>query len=135
MPQNVPAPSPQASAPQYPAGWPERLMAALELSGVSPDTARLSRAARIAAAASGQDDDAAATAFIAGYAAGLAEGSGQAGFDRAHAASLRAIERLLAAEVTAPSAHPPRGRAPAGATDATAAGAPGGTAEDQEPRP
>lgn len=78
-------------------------MAALEIEGATPDVARLSRAARIASAASGNDDDAAATAFIAGYAAGLAEGTGQAGFDRAHAASLRAIERLLAADVAAPS--------------------------------
>jgi hypothetical protein len=100
-------------------------MTALELPDISPDTARLARAARIAAAASGQDDDAAATAFVAGYAAGLAEGTGQAGFDRAHAASLRAIERLLATEVAAPSA--PSRRA--------AGDAPDGTTEDQETRP
>ncbi|REE05168.1 hypothetical protein C8E99_3038 [Citricoccus muralis] len=70
-------------------------MTALELDGVHPDFARLERLARSAAAMSGNDGDAAATAFIAGYAAGLAEGSGQAGFDRAHRASLRGIERLL----------------------------------------
>ncbi|MCY1159637.1 MAG: hypothetical protein MOP51_2662 [Citricoccus sp.] len=100
-------------------------MTALELPDINPDTARLARAARIAAAASGQDDDAAATAFVAGYAAGLAEGTGQAGFDRAHAASLRAIERLLATEVTAPSSP---SRRPAG-------DAPDGTTQDQERRP
>jgi hypothetical protein len=101
-------------------------MAALELGGVSPDTARLARAARIAAAASGHDDDAAATAFIAGYAVGLAEGTGQAGFDRAHSASLRAIERLLAAEVSAPSAHSTT-EGPADGVPDERAGAPGGT--------
>ncbi|MGO1884754.1 MAG: hypothetical protein ACTH3G_05260 [Citricoccus sp.] len=77
------------------------LMAALELGDATPDIARLARIARIAAAASGNDDDAAATAFIAGYAAGLAEGTGQAGFDRAHHASLRGIEQFLARAVTA----------------------------------
>lgn len=76
-------------------GWPAELMTVLELDGAHPDFSRLARLARNAAAASGNDDDAAATAFIAGYAAGLAEGSGQAGFDRAHRASLRGIERLL----------------------------------------
>ncbi len=70
-------------------------MTALELDGVHPDFARLASLARHAAATSGNDEDAAATAFIAGYAAGLAEGSGQACFDRAHRASLRGIERLL----------------------------------------
>jgi hypothetical protein len=95
-------------------------MAALELGGASPDTARLARAARIAAAASGHDDDAAATAFIAGYAVGLAEGMGQAGFDRAHSASLRAIERLLAAEVSGPAGGAPDGRA--GAPEGTVQG-------------
>ncbi|WMY79506.1 molybdopterin-guanine dinucleotide biosynthesis protein [Citricoccus sp. I39-566] len=71
------------------------LMAALELGDAAVDIPRLARLARIAAATSGNDDDAAATAFIAGYAAGLAEGTGQAGFDRAHRASLHGIERLL----------------------------------------
>jgi hypothetical protein len=107
--QNVPDPAPQDPTAQHHARWPDRLMAALEIEGAAPDVSRLARAARIAAAASGHDDDAAATAFIAGYAAGLAEGTGQAGFDRAHAASLRAIERLLAGEVAArpdPSLRP-----------------------------
>jgi hypothetical protein len=107
--QNVPDPAPQDPIAQDHARWPDRLMTALEIEGADPDVSRLARAARIAAAASGHDDDAAATAFIAGYAAGLAEGTGQAGFDRAHAASLRAIERLLAAEVAArpePSLRP-----------------------------
>ncbi|MDI3331359.1 MAG: hypothetical protein QJR09_11615 [Micrococcus sp.] len=119
MPQNIPAPSPQSPVPQDPAGWPHRLMAALEIDGTRPDVARLARTARLAAAASGQDDDAAATAFIAGYAAGLAEGTGQAPFDRAHAASLRAIERLLAAEVTGGSGSPasPGPAAAAGAAE------------------
>lgn len=71
------------------------LMAALELGDAAVDIPRLARLARIAAATSGNDDDAAVTAFIAGYAAGLAEGTGQAGFDRAHRASLLGIERLL----------------------------------------
>jgi hypothetical protein len=97
--QNVPDPAPQDPIVPNHSRWPDRLMAALEIEGAAPDVSRLARTARIAAAASGHDDDAAATAFIAGYAAGLAEGTGQAGFDRAHAASLRAIERLLAAEV------------------------------------
>jgi hypothetical protein len=82
-------------------------MAALELGGVRPDFDRLTRLARIAAAASGHDDDAAATAFIAGYAAGLAEGTGQAGFDRAHRASMRGIERLVALVVTGDRAGGP----------------------------
>ncbi len=76
------------------------LMAALELGDPAVDVPRLSRIARIAAAASGNDDDAAAVAFIAGYAAGLAEGTGQAGFDRAHGASLRGIEALVGRAVT-----------------------------------
>lgn len=71
------------------------LMAALELGDAAVDVPRLARIARIAAASSGNDDDAAATAFIAGYAAGLAEGTGQAGFERAHQASLRGIEQFL----------------------------------------
>lgn len=79
------------------------LLAALELGATSPDFDRLARIARLAAAVSGRDDDGPATAFLAGYAAGLAEGTGQAGFDRAHAASLRAIERLVAARITVPS--------------------------------
>lgn len=101
MPQNHPAPAPQGAPPAGGSGWPQQLMAALELEGPGPHVPRLARLARLAAAASGEDDDAAATAFIAGYAAGLAEGTGQAGFERAHSASLRAIERLLAAEVGA----------------------------------
>jgi hypothetical protein len=104
-------------------------MAALEIEGARPDTARLARTARIAAAASGHDDDAAATAFIAGYAAGLAEGTGQAGFDRAHAASLRAIERTLAAEVAArpdPSLRP---------EPSPAEGTPAGPTAGKGPRP
>jgi hypothetical protein len=105
-------------------------MAALELGGVSPDTVRLARAARIAAAASGRDDDAVATAFIAGYAVGLAEGTGQAGFDRAHSASLRAIERVLAAEVSAPSARS-TSEGPAGGVPDGRAGVPDGTAEGE----
>jgi len=120
--QNVPDPTPQNPRPQNRDGWPGRLMAALEIDGAAPDISRLARTARIAAAASGHDDDAAVTAFVAGYAAGLAEGTGQAGFDRAHAGSLRAIERLLAAEV---AARP--GPSPA---DGTAEGAAGG----KEPR-
>lgn len=124
MPQNVPTPTPQQHSPQAQADWPDRLMAALEIEGVTPDTARVARIARVAAAVSGHDDDGAVTAFIAGYAAGLAEGTGQAGFDRAHAASLRAIERLLAADVTARPA-------PGAATGAESQGTTGA----QGPRP
>ncbi|MGM7669565.1 DUF6457 domain-containing protein [Microbacterium sp. A93] len=82
------------------------LMAALELGDPAVDVPRLARIARIAAAASGHDDDAAATAFIAGYAAGLAEGTGQAGFERAHRASLRGIETFLSRAVTAERSTP-----------------------------
>lgn len=82
------------------------LMAALELGDAAVDIPRLARIARIAAAASGHDDDAAATAFIAGYAAGLAEGTGQAGFERAHRASLRGIEAFLGRAVTADRSTP-----------------------------
>jgi hypothetical protein len=103
-------------------------MAALEIEGAAPDIDRLARTARIAAAASGHDDDAAVTAFVAGYAVGLAEGTGQAGFDRAHAASLRAIERLLAAEV---AARPDPAVRPA---PSPASGAAEGTPEDKESR-
>lgn len=76
------------------------LMAALELGDAAVDIPRVARAARIAAATSGNNEDAAATAFIAGYAAGLAEGTGQAGFERAHRASLRGIEQFLGRSVT-----------------------------------
>ncbi|QCU78767.1 hypothetical protein E7744_11910 [Citricoccus sp. SGAir0253] len=106
MPQDDPTPLPPDPAEGAGTDWPRRLMAALELDGASPDFARLARTARLAAAASGEDDDAAATAFLAGYAAGLAEGMGQAGFDRAHRASLRGIERLLAARVEGGDAAP-----------------------------
>lgn len=76
------------------------LMAALELGDPAVDVARVARIARIAAAASGQDDDAAGVAFVAGYAAGLAEGTGQADFGRAHGASLRGIEAIVGRAVT-----------------------------------
>lgn len=76
------------------------LMAALELGDPAVDVPRLARIARIAAATTGQDDDAAVTAFLAGYAAGLAEGTGQADFERAHRASLRGIEAFLGRAVT-----------------------------------
>ncbi|MFC4430919.1 DUF6457 domain-containing protein [Citricoccus alkalitolerans] len=94
MSETQPA-APQPATVPSATGWPAELMTALELDGVHPEFAWLERLARNAADASGDDGDAAATAFIAGYAAGLAEGSNQASFDRAHRASLRRIERLL----------------------------------------
>ncbi|NUL44240.1 molybdopterin-guanine dinucleotide biosynthesis protein [Cellulosimicrobium funkei] len=94
MSETQPA-APQPATVPPAARWPAEVMTALELDGVHPDFARLERLARTAAEASGNDGDVVATAFIAGYAAGLAEGSGQADFDRAHHASLRRIERLL----------------------------------------
>jgi hypothetical protein len=105
-----PLPHPSDDPEPAPSGWPAQLMAALELGEARPQFDRLTRLARLAAAASGDDDDAAATAFIAGYAAGLAEGTGQAGFERAHRASMRGIERLVAMAVTGDRAGGPAAR-------------------------
>lgn len=62
-----------------------------------PDLAGVAALAGQARAAHPQDPDAGTSAaFITGYGAGLAEGTGQADFARAHRASLRALERLIA---------------------------------------
>ena len=72
-------------------------MEQMELGTARPDLTHVASVAHAAQRIHPQDPDAGASAaFIAGYAAGLAEGTGQADFARAHRASLRALERLIA---------------------------------------
>lgn len=69
------------------------------MDGAAPDLQAVARVGAAAQEAHPVDPDAATSAaFIAGYAAGLAEGSGQAEFARAHRASLRAILTVLESE-------------------------------------
>ena len=79
-----------------PPAWTTRLLELMEMGLARPDLAGVAALAGQARAAHPQDPDAGTSAaFIAGYAAGLAEGTGQADFARAHRASLRALERLI----------------------------------------
>lgn len=87
---------PAASAEPTRSTWAPRLLSQMELGAVRPDWEGLASLAALAQAHHPQDPDAGSSAaFIAGYAAGLAEGTGQADFARAHRASLRALERLI----------------------------------------
>lgn len=76
--------------------WAADLLAALELEQVEVRLETLHQIAK-----SIQDDsdtDQLLTGFIAGYAAGLAQGSGMASFDRAHTRSVRFIHKYLTGE-------------------------------------
>lgn len=76
-------------------------MEQMELGTARPDLTHVASVAHAAQRIHPQDPDAGASAaFIAGYAAGLAEGTGQADFTRAHRAALRAVERLIAENQT-----------------------------------
>lgn len=76
--------------------WATDILQSLELGAIEIDTVALRRIAETV-----QEDpptDALLVGFIAGYAAGMAEGSGMAGFDKAHAASVRFMAKDLTRE-------------------------------------
>lgn len=76
--------------------WAADLLAALEL---EPLEVRIETLHQIAKSI--QDDpetDQLLTGFIAGYAAGMAQGSGMASFDRAHTGSVRFMRKYVAGE-------------------------------------
>lgn len=82
--------------PQPLPAWAHNLLQALEIDAVNIDVAALQNLATKTS-----DDPNQAhilVGFIAGYAAGLAEGSGMTGFDRAHAASVQFMHKTLAVE-------------------------------------
>ena len=71
-------------------------MQSMELGSARPDLDEVAALGAQARSQHPEDPDAGTTvAFLAGYAAGLAEGSGQADFDRSHRASLSALRRML----------------------------------------
>lgn len=76
--------------------WASNLLHSLEIDPVEVDTQTLQGIAANISTAS--DRDQLLVGFIAGYAAGLAEGSGMATFDRAHAASMQFMYRNTSEE-------------------------------------
>lgn len=76
--------------------WARNLLSALEIEPVQVDIATLRDIAD--ALEHDEQTDKLLVGFIAGYAAGLAQGSGMAGFDKAHAASVRFMTKSLGAE-------------------------------------
>ena len=76
--------------------WAADLLKALEIDPVDVDTAALRRIAD--GIDHDQHTDDLLVGFIAGYAAGMAQGSGMADFDKAHAASVRFMTKNVAAE-------------------------------------
>lgn len=77
--------------------WAQQLLVNLELSPIEVDTAALHQLVN-AVNAHPTAKDALVMGFIAGYAAGMAQGEGMASFDRAHTASLRFMHRTLTGE-------------------------------------
>lgn len=76
--------------------WATELLASLEISPVEVDLETLNKVATTI-----EDDPSQAqllTGFIAGYAAGLAEGGGMADFERAHSASVRFMRNHVIGE-------------------------------------
>jgi len=76
--------------------WASHLLHALEIDAVNIDADALQGIA--ANVTTAPDRDQLLVGFIAGYAAGLAEGSGMATFDKAHAASVRFMQRSTSGE-------------------------------------
>lgn len=76
--------------------WANQILAQLEIDSVEIDIATLGRIA--ANLDLTQIQDKLTIGFIAGYAAGLAEGAQMASFDHAHAASLKFMDKITAAE-------------------------------------
>lgn len=76
--------------------WASEILQALEIDPVNVDIDTLK-----AIAATINDDplrDHLLVGFVAGYAAGLAEGTGMASFDRAHAASVQFMSKSTSLE-------------------------------------
>ena len=76
--------------------WANELLETLELDSVQVDGEALERIADTI-----KDDppvDHVLVGFIAGYAAGMAQGSGMASFERAHAASVQFMRKHLSRE-------------------------------------
>lgn len=73
--------------------WANELLAALEMNPVDVDTATLLQLAQ--RLNHDPETDPVHIGFVAGYAAGMAQGSGMADFDKAHAASLRFMSKML----------------------------------------
>ncbi|HIW47053.1 MAG TPA: hypothetical protein H9884_09175 [Candidatus Yaniella excrementigallinarum] len=76
--------------------WANRILKQLEIEPVDIDIAALQRVA--ANLHANQSDDQLVVGFLAGYAAGLAEGAEMASFERAHAASLKFMDKITAAD-------------------------------------
>lgn len=74
--------------------WANRILTQLEIEPVEIDIAALKRVA--ANVHADQSEDQLVVGFLAGYAAGLAEGAEMASFERAHAASLSFMDKVTA---------------------------------------
>lgn len=81
---------------QHLPAWAIELLASLEIDSVEVDLETLDRIA--ATIDDGPSQAHLLIGFIAGYAAGLAEGGGMADFDRAHAASVRFMRKHVVGE-------------------------------------
>lgn len=94
--QQTPDSTQHATSSTPPPGWAQELMGQMELGHARPDWEALSDLAAAVTQAHPEDPDAGiAAVFIAGYAAGLAEGTEQADFDRAHRMSVRALQTMM----------------------------------------
>ena len=76
--------------------WATNLLKALEIDPVDVDTDALRRIAD--GIENNPETDDLLVGFIAGYAAGMAQGSGMAGFDKAHSASVSFMVKNLVTE-------------------------------------
>ncbi|GAA4107949.1 hypothetical protein [Enteractinococcus coprophilus] len=76
--------------------WASNLLSALEIESVQVDIATLRHIAD--AIDHDEQTDKLVVGFIAGYAAGIAQGTGMAGFDKAHAASVSFMAKSLGTE-------------------------------------
>jgi len=76
--------------------WATRILTQLEIEPVDIDIAALKRIAENLDASHSTDQ--LVVGFLAGYAAGLAQGADMASFERAHAASLKFMDKITATD-------------------------------------